>query len=322
MISDSQKQAIILSVEDMLADYSNIGPGERLLLCDALFAFRILLGRMPSYEQEIDNLFSNVTYRQFLSNLLESHEYNGQFGFMPGGHRLMTDVNGFRFWFNSSDREMGALMATASYEQETVKLLRSLIKPGMCCVDVGAQTGYFTCLLSSIVGQRGFVLAFEPMPKSIALLNANVRENRIESRVRLFPVACAEKNGELAVNVASGMAVAASTGTHKVICVALDDVIQEQIIHFCKIDVEGHEPTVIKGMHKLLTRCHPILLTEFNQYWLNQAGSSIPEYAKLLRSYDYNLWNATSTPTPFDENIRYDMLSNFNVIALPQGMHI
>ncbi len=321
MVSITQAQAFQLDLENILNDFSKVGIGERLHPCDALFAYRILLGRMPSSVEEINSFFSSVSHRQFFKKILESREFAGQLGFMPGGHLMMTDVNGFRFWFNSSDREMGALMATARYEQETINLIRKIVKPGMFCIDVGAQTGYFTCLLSSIVGQNGFVWAFEPLPESFEMINANIKENRFESNVKLYPVACAEKSGELAADCASGMVVASPNGAYKFKSVAIDDVVNEQI-DFCKIDIEGHEPSAIKGMHKLLNRCHPVILTEFNQYWLKQAGSSITDYADLLRSYDYILYNVSVDLTLFNDKADYDALSNFNVIALPHGVEI
>jgi len=321
MISDSQKAALILSTENVLSEYSKIAIGEKLRPCDALFAFRILLKRMPASSEELSNLFSRVTYREFITGLLEAEEFAGQFGFMPGNHRLMTAINGFRFWFNSSDREMGAVMATGSYEKDTVQLLRKIIKPAMSCVDVGAQTGFFTCLLSDIVGQHGFVRAFEPMPRSLELLRLNVKENNLDSRVTVFPLACAEASGELYVDIASGMAVASPNGAHKFVSVTLDSAIQDRV-DFCKIDVEGHEPSVIRGMRGLLNTHRPILLTEFNQYWLKQAGSSIFEYAELLKSCGYDLWNVSSELRPFDHKRNFEVLDNFNVLATPHGAQI
>jgi len=127
MISDSQKAALILSRENVLSEYSKIAIGEKLRPCDALFAFRILLKRMPASSEELSNLFSRVTYREFITGLLETEEFAGQFGFMPGNHRLMTAINGFRFWFNSSDREMGAVMATWSYEKTRFNFCERLL---------------------------------------------------------------------------------------------------------------------------------------------------------------------------------------------------
>lgn len=316
MITECQKKLLQGNLKMILDGYSEVKVGQMLHPCDGFFAYRILLGRMPSNAQEFDQFTSNITYRQFLANLLESREFDGQLGFMPSGQRMMTDINGFRFWFNSSDREMGALMATARYEQETVRLLKKIIKPGMHCLDVGAQTGYFTCLLSSLVGSDGFVWAFEPLPQNVDLITVNIQENNFESRVKLAPYACADVTGTLAVEVVSGMVVASPNGKICIECKKIDDIVNDKI-DFCKIDIEGHEPKALKGMNNILSEHHPIILTEFNQYWLKQAGSSIIQFAELLRSYNYNLWNVTQPLTVFDEKISYDILSNFNVIAIP-----
>jgi len=96
----------------------------------------------------------------------------------------------------------------------------------------------------------------------------------------------------------------------------VDDLVKRRV-DFCKIDVEGHEPSVIKGMTRILRRDRPIILTEFNQYWLGEAGSSIADYGGLLKSFGYKLWKVGATVIPFDETERFEPLANFNVLAVP-----
>lgn len=75
-------------------------------------------------------------------------------------------------------------------------------------------------------------------------------------------------------------------------------------------------------MRGLLNTHRPILLTEFNQYWLKQAGSSIFQYAKLLKLCGYDLWNVSSELRPFDHKRNFEVLDNFNVLATSHGAQI
>jgi FkbM family methyltransferase len=314
--SDEEKDRLLQSCSEVIRNFFSLAVGEKIRPCDALFAYRLLLGRMPSTQAEITYISTFAgTYREFIGGLLDSDEFGKRLRFLPGGRQLMTEANGFRFWFNSSDREMGGSMAGGSYEPDTVSLVRRLVKPGATCLDIGAQTGFFTCLLGQLVGPSGRVLAFEPLQGSFELLKKNVLENGIQGRTVIRQVACAEKPGKLQVEIKSRMIVAARNGTLSIDAVAIDDEVGGHV-DFCKIDVEGHEPSVIRGMTRIVTKQRPIILTEFNQYWLREAGSSIFDYACLLRKYGYKLWNIGKTLVEFDGSADYGALANFNVLAV------
>src|SRR5262249_33960355 len=58
-----------------------------------------------------------------------------------------------------------------------VRALRAAVEPGDVVFDVGANIGFFSTLLSQLVGPSGRVLAFEPEPENLALLRANLAAN-------------------------------------------------------------------------------------------------------------------------------------------------
>lgn len=130
------------SFDRVFQDYSSSQLGNRAELLDIVFAYRILLSRMPSNEEIAFYLNCTDTWREFLIKLLQSEEFSKRLDFLPGGLELMTENNGFRFWFNSADREMGAKMATGQYEPKVVHFLKNYLQSGMTCLDIGAQTGF------------------------------------------------------------------------------------------------------------------------------------------------------------------------------------
>src|SRR5262249_14626196 len=89
---------------------------------------------------------------------------------------VAVQVHGRTMYANSLDRIMALYMwkfsALESYE---TKLIRQLVKRGMIAVDVGANIGYYTLLLSDLVGPEGKVFAFEPDPGNHALLVKNIK---------------------------------------------------------------------------------------------------------------------------------------------------
>lgn len=154
---------------------------------------------------------------------------------------------------------IAAQLMRGGYEPMTKSLFQRLLPPGAMLVDVGANVGYFTVLGALLVGPRGKVLAFEPEPRNHDVLAANVAANAL-TQVSLRREACSDRPGRhfLAVNrVESGWHRLAradgATGPHRKVPVdlttvdlALADV--DRPVDVVKIDVEGHESSVIAGM--------------------------------------------------------------------------
>lgn len=138
----AMKSRLLREFEALIDEYGPIEAGKAVNFVDAFFAYRILLGRMPHVDGELGALLADRRpWREFLGGLLASDEYRHRMTFLPPGMRLMSEANGFSFWFDSEDREMGAQMACGLYEPGTVDLIQHLVRPGMVCLDIGAQKG-------------------------------------------------------------------------------------------------------------------------------------------------------------------------------------
>lgn len=80
--------------------------------------------------------------------------------------------SGLRFELNRHDF-VGRYIYYIGYEIEETRFLERCVRPGWVVADVGANIGYFTMLLSRMVGATGVVYAFEPA----ALVYAGLRRN-------------------------------------------------------------------------------------------------------------------------------------------------
>ncbi len=306
----------------LLNSYSAVDLGTELNPVDAFFAYRLLLGRNPDAITELPALLSTrQTFREFLTNLLNSPEFYYSSRFFPPNRLLMAELDAFRFWFNTSDREMGVVMSLGLYEPSSVELTKKLIRPGMKCIDVGAQTGFYTCLMASLIGETGKVYAFEPMPSSHGILAKNIRENNFEHRVQLYQVAVSDVAGTIDGVMVSNMYVIGHVdGAQKVKLetVRIDDVINEPI-NIIKIDIEGHEPSAIRGMQSLLLKDRPTIISEANEYWLHTcSNSNANEYIELLRSFGYDVYNVENLDEPITSNsLTLDILDKIDIVAFP-----
>jgi FkbM family methyltransferase len=71
------------------------------------------------------------------------------------------------------------------YEAPVVEYLRNRVRPGDCCIDIGAHVGFYVLQMALWAGPRGRVIGFEPNPTARQVLLNNVRLNRLPARVRI-----------------------------------------------------------------------------------------------------------------------------------------
>ena len=144
------------------------------------------------------------------------------------------------------------------------------LKKGDTVLDVGGHIGIFAIKASREVGDSGSIYTFEPVPTNFALLKKNLELNRLEN-TKAFNVAVSDKNNENVTfhinDFNTGMgSINFEDGSSKSIVVqtiTLDDFVKEHsinLINFMKIDVEGHEVSVLQGAKHCLAICQKIVL--------------------------------------------------------------
>lgn len=167
------------------------------------------------------------------------------------------------------------------YEPVTRRVFLTSLQPGFVVIDVGAHIGYYTLLAAGAVGPYGWVHAVECAPYNLRLLEHNVEKNKLLN-VQIHPYAAASGRGKQNLNVSyvglAGFsprprwpAVPGSGTTMNVPAVPLDEVIQSPV-HLVKIDVDGFDLDVLKGMERILSE--------------NQYLSVIVEWAPAMLSED------------------------------------
>lgn len=169
----------------------------------------------------------------------------------------------------------------------TLALCRT-IQPGFACVDVGANHGYFTLIMADAAGDGGRVLAIEPNPELTRLLELTLRLNGFQKSVAVLNRAAADVDSTEVQLVIPNDRLADAT-----ICRApqpSDDVLVVQTVSLdraledwprvdlVKVDAEGAEPAIWRGMRKTLAR-NPqvIVILELNVERCEDASALLQE---------------------------------------------
>lgn len=168
------------------------------------------------------------------------------------------------------------LAASVAAGEPEFAIVRKLVREGDDVVDVGANLGLYTALLSECVGDEGSVTSLEPIPVTFELLASNVRANDLVN-VRLLPFAASDEVADRTMSVPTydaghdnyymarlGPVSGEDAPRFQVRCRPLDRLLGDHTrrVAFIKIDVEGHEEACLRGADALLRRDHPALLVE------------------------------------------------------------
>ncbi len=142
---------------------------------------------------------------------------------------------------------------------------RSFVREGDRVIDVGANIGAYTKLLSQWVGPGGSVHSYEPVPETFSYLRHNVRKLQL-SNVTVHNAGASSSVSKASMIVPEGnfyRAAISQGGDRQIQLVRLDDEFAlVGRVSFIKCDAEGHEREVVKGALKLIQRDHPIWLME------------------------------------------------------------
>jgi FkbM family methyltransferase len=185
----------------------------------------------------------------------------------------VSTVHGFRFTCDLADWIGQYVFVTGAYEEPTSALMAELVRPGDLAVDVGANVGFFTLLLSRLVGESGRVIAFEPMPHALDRLRAHVALNRCNNVViRDCALGSEAGTSQLYLGPRHHTSTASlkprpGAATVDVACTTLDEALgAESLVACLKIDAEGWEPEVLAGAGRVLAQeSAPFVIAEVSE---------------------------------------------------------
>jgi FkbM family methyltransferase len=207
------------------------------------------------------------------------------------------------------------LYVSGSYDPNEFMFLSSALRPGMVCIDVGANEGLYTLFASRRVGPTGLVLALEPSSREYERLIRNLWLNQA-SNVVAVKAAASERSGCAELHIAEPGHGGHNTlgrfaypvravAKEKVELLSLDQLYMccpLPRVDFIKIDAEGSELSVIRGAHGLLERFRPLLQVEILDAALEGQGADRRDLLESLRSHGYQFWilGPTGEPRPIE----------------------
>lgn len=156
------------------------------------------------------------------------------------------------------------LIMDGYWESWLTLLFANIIKPGDVCLDIGANFGYFSILMSELCGSSGKTISVEANPRIAEFLKLTRLVNG--GKFDLVQSAISDKRGEAIMTITDHELGGGTIKPNELIpgrtqvsvpTISVDELLKEkniQRVDVMKIDVEGVEPLVFKGMTETLTK--------------------------------------------------------------------
>ncbi len=193
-----------------------------------------------------------------------------------------------------------------TFWEDDVEPVKELVKPGDFVIDMGANFGWYTNVLSSLVGDRGKVYSVEPIPDTFQVMSGIVRKLKLGNVVPM----------NYAMSRADGMAVmrvpqheyggnnfyraqidlkqgesSKAMKEYSVPMRSLDSLFLDVAskVTFIKCDVEGHELAVVSGGTKFFEKSKPAWLMEVGGD-PDEEGTPPHQLFRLMKHYGYQIY--------------------------------
>jgi FkbM family methyltransferase len=216
---------------------------------------------------------------------------------------MVQTTDGFQISVAPNDLIGRHLYLTGEFDRSTVEVLCTFGEPGDALLDIGANIGYVTaCFLNNVSGSTA--VAVEPQPVIVDLLRQNL--SQFAGRQNVFPFALSDRDGEAHFRINQ-----ANKGASRIVETETMDSIRVPIksasaffnepalskVDVVKIDVEGHEETILSAAKVYLAKLQPKIIL-FEEHGVKCApGNSI---AKIFDEIGFDLYGIHKRLTKLD----------------------
>jgi FkbM family methyltransferase len=214
------------------------------------------------------------------------------FARLHGDMGLTKTYFGRKIIINTRNIHTYNLIDNGIIEAAICALFEQHIKPGDVVVDAGANIGFLTLLAGHLVGPEGRVIAIEANPDVYATLEENII-NGFAGRFTGHQLAAYDRDAELTFTWnshrdGSGRIVTAvQSGLAQKHCTVqastLDQLLAGQRVDFVKVETEGAEPYVLRGMQQVLNNNPQLkVVFEWNARHIRQRDQDPVAFAEFI----------------------------------------
>mgnify|MGYP006424141681 FL=1 len=264
---------------------------------------------------------------------LEKQSTNRSGAYLGDYRYLTTTLYGNKIFLDTRDMTLTPhIIMDGMWESWISKCVINYLQPGMRVVEVGSNLGWYTLLMANQIGSQGKLIAFEANKDLVKLTVDSICINGYAERVKLHNIAASEQSGEMTFYIRERHLGNSSVAmvTQELLdnlnddikevtvpTVALDEFLSgdERKIDFMKIDAEGSEPSVFRGMKQLLEENQGIVIVmEYSPHQMRNAGFDPVQEMLLLFQFGFDAFKIEENGTLTQVNV--DILTKIDQCEL------
>lgn len=236
-------------------------------------------------------------------------------------------INGVSFNFDFNFSHKIKKMYFGTFQPIISEIIKKYLREGDTFIDVGANIGYFSLIGAGIVGQSGQVHSFEPVPEYFIKLDNFAKINK-NYRIKTNKLALGDKKESLEIFIKGGKDIGNNTFFPELLdgreqekvsvsVVRLDEYIKENNLNnikLIKIDVEGFEFSVLKGLSKYFSECsvkkeYPVIVCEIVPEIYPKLGCKLKDLFDYMAQFSYYPFNVLNT----EKKLNIDLIAKDRV---------
>ncbi|HEY4800770.1 MAG TPA: FkbM family methyltransferase [Bacteroidia bacterium] len=215
-------------------------------------------------------------------------------------------------------------------DADEINLCKQLVKEGDVVLDIGANIGFYSKILSQLAGKTGKVYSFESDETNFNHFRRNLSGKEYTN---VFPVkkAVADETKKITLYISDTINVDHRTYKHSdssremlIDGISIDDFVGEKFkVDFIKMDIQGYETVAMRGMKKTLQNPAIKVVTEFWPFGLAEANSSCEEFYNEVGKLGLNVFSIQGNEKKkmeleevrnYDRQFSKDPSSYFNIL--------
>jgi FkbM family methyltransferase len=236
--------------------------------------------------------------RHLIKSIYRSILWQLQSSFYPSKLIVKTFIKPIKFHARKGLTGITGNIYAGLHDFDDMTFLLHFLRPDDTFYDVGANVGSYTLLASGICKAKS--IAFEPVGSSFEILAKNIELNKLQDKASIINSAVGAQKGEIkfttnadTVNHAAAENELIEEGIITVPVITIDSLTGKDAPHLMKIDVEGFETEVLKGMRSTLDMPSlKAIIIELNgsggRYGYNEEDAHALLLSKGFQPYTYD----------------------------------
>ena len=221
----------------------------------------------------LKNFFLTLKFKGVVTTLfaIKNFFFIKLFNIFSSSEYIKKKIFTYKMYLDPKDKGISrTLLLFGKREIDHKIILEKVLKKKMRIFDIGANIGYYVLMESLILGEKGEIIALEPVPSNMKLLNMNLKLNKNNiTKTMQVGLSNTSESKDFLLSEHSNLGHITDNGSYenkkkiKIKVISLKELIKKKFCpDFIRMDIEGYEEKVLEDLTNLKLKQYPIICFE------------------------------------------------------------